>query len=195
MYLYETGIIDPPWPYERASSNEKLTGYVSQDGNEQYPTLSVEDMKTLPIGEVIGGYLFVWTTSPFIPGSLELIKSWGFEYITSMAWYKNTGIGVGYWLRGDHELVLIAKRTGYKSIRSGERSLFQTPRTRHSEKPDHIHKLVERCFPGPYIEIFGRRSRPGWKVLGNQSPEDGKDIRISLAEEILIRSCAEGLLI
>lgn len=179
-YKFETAIIDPPWPYERASKNAKLTGYVSQDGNEQYPTLSIEELGKLPIGDIVGGYIFVWTVSPFLQEGLDLIKNWGFNYVTSMAWFKNTGLGVGYWFRGSHELVLVAKRQGYKSVRTGEQSIFQTPRTRHSAKPDHLHLTVEKHFPGPYLEIFGRRSRDGWSVMGNQAPGDGTDIRDSL---------------
>lgn len=179
-YPFQTAIIDPPWPYERASKNEKLKGYVSQDGNEIYQTLSIEDLKNLPVGSVVGNYLFMWTVSPFLKEGIELLEAWGFNYVTSMAWFKNTGLGVGYWFRGSHELVLVAKRKGAKSIRTGEQSIFQSKRTRHSAKPDHIHELIERNFPGPYLEIFGRKSRPGWTILGNQSPEDGKDIRESL---------------
>ena len=179
-YLFETAIIDPPWPYDRASKNEKLSGYVSQNGNEIYKTLSVEDMKLLPIGDIVGSYIFMWTVSPFLQEGLDLINAWGFKYITSMAWFKNTGLGVGYWFRGSHELILVAKRPGVPSVRTGEQSIFQSPRGRHSAKPDMVHRIVEKHFPGPYLEVFGRRHQPGWTVLGNESPEDGLDIRDSL---------------
>lgn len=188
-YPFETAIIDPPWPYDRASSNTKLTGYVSQDGNEQYPTLSIEEMKKLPVGDVVGGYVFLWTVSPFLQEGLDLLNAWGFTYVTSMAWFKNTGLGVGYWFRGSHELVLVAKRDGYKSVRTGEQSIFQTPRTRHSAKPDNVHRMVGKHFPGPYLEVFGRQGRDGWTVLGNQAPGDGTDIRSSLPTLLLPSPC------
>jgi hypothetical protein len=28
--------------------------------------------------------------------------------------------------------------------------------------------MFERASPGPYLELFGRRSAPGWTVWGNQ---------------------------
>jgi len=185
-YLFQTAIIDPPWPYDRASKNEKLSGYVSQEGNEKYKTLSIEDLKNLPVGEVVGGYIFLWTVSPFLKEGIELIETWGFKYVTSMAWFKNTGLGVGYWFRGSHELVLVAKRPGVKSVRSGEQSIFQSKRTRHSAKPDNVHKIIEKHFPGPYLEIFGRQSRDGWKTLVNEAPGDGTDIRDSIKDLVKV---------
>lgn len=185
MSKFQTAIIDPPWPYGKASKNEKLTGYVSQEGNEQYKTLSIEDLEVLPVGQIVAGYIFLWTVSPFLREGLGLIEKWGFDYITSLAWYKDTGIGVGYWFRGDHELILVAKRKGWPSVRTKERSLFRSKRLRHSEKPPTIHQIVEKHFPGPFVEIFGRKSRDGWTVLGNEAPGDGKDIKESLASLIL----------
>lgn len=28
--------------------------------------------------------------------------------------------------------------------------------------------FIERCSPGPYLELFARRPRLGWHVWGNQ---------------------------
>lgn len=177
---FATAIIDPPWPYEQASGNKRLKGYVSQKDNEQYATLSIEEMASLPIGEIVSSYLLMWTVGPFLREGLSLFDAWGFEYKTQMCWYKNTGLGVGYWFRGDHELVLIGKKPGVPSIRTGTRSLIASPRMRHSEKPDFLHEIVERSFPGSWLEVFGRRAREGWTVLGNEAPGDGADIRESL---------------
>lgn len=176
-YPFQTLIIDPPWPYDRASKNTKLTGYVNQDGNEQYKTLSIEDMKKLPIGDVVESYIFMWIVSPFLKEGIEMLEAWGFKYITTMAWFKNTGLGVGYWFRGSHELILVAKRPTVESVRTGEQSIFQTKRGRHSAKPDNVHRIIEKHFPAPYLEIFGRRLVDGWTVLGNEVAGDGGDIR------------------
>lgn len=182
---FQTAIIDPPWPYERASKSRKMKGYVSQEGNAQYSTLTIEELAALPIGRVVENYVFLWAVSPFLKEGISLLENWGFRYVTSMCWFKNTGLGVGYWFRGSHELVLVAKREGVKSVRTGEQSIFQTPRGRHSAKPPRVHEIVERHFPGPYLEIFGRAVRDGWTVVGNEAPGDGQDIR-----ETLARMCA-----
>lgn len=182
---FQTAIIDPPWPYERASKNAKLKGYVSQEGNKKYDTLRVENLAALPVGQVVEKYIFLWTVSPFLKEGISLLETWGFNYVTSICWHKNTGLGVGYWFRGDHELVLVGKRDGAPSVRTGLRSLVASPRMRHSEKPPFLHEICEKFFPGPYLELFGRRSRQGWMVLGNEAPEDGSDIRESLTALIL----------
>jgi N6-adenosine-specific RNA methylase IME4 len=48
------------------------------------------------------------------------------------------------------------------------RSSFEAPVGRHSEKPDESYELIERLAPGPYVELFARRKRPGWTCLGNE---------------------------
>lgn len=39
----------------------------------------------------------------------------------------------------------------------------------HSAKPEEFYtQIVEKMCRGPYVELFGRRTRPGWDVRGNQ---------------------------
>lgn len=38
----------------------------------------------------------------------------------------------------------------------------------HSAKPDEFYAMLERLYPGPHVELFGRRSRAGWHVIGDQ---------------------------
>ena len=38
----------------------------------------------------------------------------------------------------------------------------------HSEKPDEAYSRMQRLFAGPYLELFGRKLRPGWTVWGNE---------------------------
>ena len=200
-----------PGKKEKDKGTKSLSGFVqTPDGKDQYPVLSIEEMCALPIGDLIDSYLFMWTTMPFFPAALKMYEAWGFEYKTGMCWGKwdvskqtnsprlfelpvdydfnmpgNGGYGgVGFWFLGNHELVLIGKKHGAPSIRTGESSLFLYPKTKHSEKPDRVHRLCEKYFPKEYVEIFGRRARAGWTVLGNEAPGDGKDIRDSLTEQI-----------
>lgn len=197
--LFKTLIIDPPWPYGITSKSAKLSGYA----DKKYSLLSIEDLRLLPINQVMDpdeAYLFMWATGPFLPEALSLFPSWGFKFITSAVWTKSTGLGVGYWLRGDHEHILIGKRKNAASKRIGARSVFRidAPRTRHSVKPDFLHEAIEKGgphikkfagFPGPYLEIFGRRLRAGWTILGNEVEGGGDDIRHSLAA--LVSKCTQ----
>lgn len=175
---FKTLIIDPPWPYDKTSGHDSLRGY----SDSQYRPLSIADLVALPINEIMDpaeAYVLMWTTGPFLPDAISLFPAWGFKYITAAVWVKTTGLGVGYWFRGDHEHVLIGKRHKAPSFRTGQRSVFrfEAPRGRHSRKPSFLHETAERVLPGPYLEIFAREARPGWTVCGNEAPGDGIDIR------------------
>ena len=40
----------------------------------------------------------------------------------------------------------------------------------HSAKPEEVRRRIERLFPGPYLELYGRESVSGWTVWGSQIP-------------------------
>ncbi|EQD57896.1 type II DNA modification methyltransferase [mine drainage metagenome] len=42
----------------------------------------------------------------------------------------------------------------------------------HSAKPKEIRCMLERASPGSYLELFARRTAPGWTVWGNQVETD-----------------------
>src|SRR6266545_430568 len=46
-----------------------------------------------------------------------------------------------------------------------------TRKREHSRKPDEIYELIERCSPGPYLELFARYIRSGWVQWGNEIVE------------------------
>lgn len=62
-----------------------------------------------------------------------------------------------------------------EALRSGEAApkvdtrWFVWPRGPHSKKPEAFLDLVEQTSPGPYLELFARRSRLGWDTWGNQA--------------------------
>ena len=53
--------------------------------------------------------LFLWATSPMLPQALEVMKAWGFAYVSGAVWVKDR-IGTGYWFRNRHELLLVGTR-------------------------------------------------------------------------------------
>ncbi len=193
---FGTTIVDPPWGYERTSTHEKLRGY--SDGH--YEPLSTEALAALPVGEVTANVLLLWTTAPMMPDALRLVDAWGFQYVTQMFWLKASrppleeltlfgdqsdglaftyrpNYGVGYWVRGNVEPIVIAKKPGTPSYRTPYSSLI-TKVGAHSEKPDTLYELAEDYFPSPYLEVFARRHRDGWTQLGDdQGLDDPGDIR------------------
>ena len=37
-------------------------------------------------------------------------------------------------------------------------------------KPEEFFDIVEKVSPGPYLELFARRQRPGWETWGDEAP-------------------------
>jgi site-specific DNA-methyltransferase (adenine-specific) len=89
--------------------------------------------------------------------------------------------GMGNYVRASHETCIIAVKGRPKPLVRNIRStfeavdpnydniLFEAPTGVHSEKPEFFYKeIVEKIAAGPYVELFGRKNREGWTVLGNQ---------------------------
>ena len=38
----------------------------------------------------------------------------------------------------------------------------------HSEKPDEAYARMQKLFGGPYLELFARKERLGWKTWGDE---------------------------
>lgn len=45
---------------------------------------------------------------------------------------------------------------------------LRAPRREHSRKPDEQYDRIETLFEGPYVELFGRTRRPGWRSWGDE---------------------------
>jgi N6-adenosine-specific RNA methylase IME4 len=136
----------------------------------------------LPIHEMASeqAHLYLWTTNPHIfgtglrgrskgPSPIEMVKGWGFTYMTLLTWHKQGAPGMGWYFRGDTEHVLFGVR-GKLGIPAARRvsNHFQAPKRRHSEKPDRFYEIVEGVSPAPRLDMFARRQRSGWDVWGNE---------------------------
>jgi N6-adenosine-specific RNA methylase IME4 len=102
-----------------------------------------------------------------------VIKAWGFTYKTGLVWVKDK-IGMGYWARMRHELLLIAVRgempTPHESARPD--SVIDAPRGEHSAKPPRVYDIIDAMYPElTKIELFSRAPAPRekWSAHGNQS--------------------------
>ena len=51
-----------------------------------------------------------------------------------------------------------------------------TQKQEHSRKPHQVYDLIERCSPGPFVELFARNPRRGWTQWGDEVPTNG-DLR------------------
>lgn len=155
---------DPPWRYDFSNTENR-------EIENQYPTMSIEDICALAIPAADDCVLFLWATSPKLPEALRVINAWGFEYKTNMVWVKDK-IGMGYYARQQHELILIATKGNLPTPLPEDRpsSIINAQRTIHSTKPQELYDLILKMYPqyGKPLEMFAREKREGWFVWGNE---------------------------
>ena len=147
---YATIYADPPWRFQNR------TGKVAPEHKRlnRYETMELEDIMALPVAQVAAekSHLYLWVPNALLPDGLAVMKAWGFEYKGNIIWEKvrkdgePDGRGVGFYFRNVTEIL-----------------------REHSRKPDEFIPLIERCSPGPFLELFARGDREGWAMWGNQA--------------------------
>jgi N6-adenosine-specific RNA methylase IME4 len=166
---YRAILADPPWSVWTPTN--KRGG-----SDRHYHSLSTDKLKALDVSAVADcrAFLFLWCPAVCVPEALDVMASWGFSYVTNMAWCKDGQFGVGYYFRMHHELLLLGRRD-QSPTHLADRSISSVlvaPRTEHSEKPSVVHQIVERATEGPFLELFGRR--PGTVVGDQLLPTDAR---------------------
>lgn len=126
--------------------------------------------------------LFLWATGPRLHFALDVIRAWGLHYRgVAYVWVKTTKAGVPMGAKGPPP-AFVKSVTEYllaaTTIRQGrvfplqdfkQRQVVFHPPSRHSEKPDVFAENLERlCGNVTRLEMFARKSRPGWDVWGNE---------------------------
>jgi N6-adenosine-specific RNA methylase IME4 len=159
---YPTIVIDPPWDYESAGfQNSHLE-------KPPYALMSLEKIAGLPIQDLAAtnAHLYLWTTGLFLPKSFALFEQWGFRYATTLVWVKPNSV-IAKYFHSTVEFVLFGVRGSLPLLRNGVPSHFVGARQKkHSTKPDEFYRLVESVSPGPWIDLFARKPRPGWGNWG-----------------------------
>jgi N6-adenosine-specific RNA methylase IME4 len=166
-------LADPPWAFDDALPGPK------RGAESHYSCLSLEDIERFELPPLAKDcWLFLWRTGAHAREAFRVIDAWGFKYASSeIVWVKTTldnsriRIGMGRAVRNAHEVCMIAKRGKPERLSASVPSVIMAPRLRHSEKPTAFYKAVERFAEGPRVELFARRTRPGWQCFGNEIPE------------------------
>ena len=160
---YQVVYADPPWRYEHSISNSRKI-------ENQYPTMELENIKKLEIPSDENCVLFLWATAPKLTEALEVMQSWGFIYRTCLVWDKEE-IGMGYWFRNQHELLLVGIKGNISPPEPKKRisSIFRKRGTGHSIKPYKIRDLIKEWYLSKEkIELFSRENYEGWDSWGNE---------------------------
>ncbi len=176
---YSTIYADPPWRFQNrrgkvAPEHKRLN---------RYETMSLENIKKIPVSEIAAekSHLYLWVPNALLPDGLAVMKAWGFEYKSNLIWEKvrkdgePDGRGVGFYFRNVTEILLFGVRGNKNRTLDPARSqvnLIRTVKREHSRKPDEMVDLIERCSPGPYLEMFARGDREGWDMWGSQATDE-----------------------
>lgn len=167
---FKTLVADPPWP----SMHQRST-YHRGKPERHYETMDVEEICALQIPDVAkDAHLWIWGINRSLDAAYQVARAWGFEPISLLTWRKTTKDGnpwpgMGYYLRGCTEHVVFASR-GKPMVPENHSipSVFDATRQEHSRKAERFYEIVEEISPGPYLELFARRERPGWERWGNE---------------------------
>src|SRR4029079_6139232 len=131
----------------------------------------------LPVARVAErrAHLYLWVPNALVVDGLAAMRAWGFTYKTNLFWYKTRrdggrdGRGVGFYFRNVTELLLFGVRGTLRTLAPGRRqtNIITSRKREHSRKPDEQYGIIERCSPGPFLEMFARHGRAGWVQWGD----------------------------
>jgi N6-adenosine-specific RNA methylase IME4 len=171
---FRTVYADPPWQFANR------TGKMAPEHRRlhRYRTMTVDEICAIPVGELVRppAHLYLWCPNALLGWGLRVMAAWGFEYKTNLVWYKvrkdggPDGRGVGFYFRNVTELLLFGTRGALRTLAPGRRmvNVVKSRKREHSRKPDQFYEIIEQCSPGPYLELFARHPRPGWRQWGDE---------------------------
>jgi N6-adenosine-specific RNA methylase IME4 len=172
---YGTLYADPPWRFANR------TGKMAPEHRRlaRYATMSFDAIGALPVATIAAekSHLYLWCPNALLPQGLETMSRWGFTYKSVVVWYKirrdggPDGRGVGFYFRNVTEVLLFGVRgKNNRTLRPGrtQPNIICSRKREHSRKPDEAWEIIERCSPGPYLEMFARHYRSGWDQWGDE---------------------------
>jgi N6-adenosine-specific RNA methylase IME4 len=165
--LYKTILADPPW-----GGKESLQGG-GYGAINHYDLMTLDQIKKMPIANLAedNAHCWLWVTAATLEHGYEVLREWGFTPRSIFIWVKPR-LGLGVYLRNCAEFLLLGTR-GKEPIKfKAQMNWLFAPLQDHSHKPEEQYAIIERCSPGPYLELFARRSQPGWDKWGLEVESD-----------------------
>ena len=172
-------VVDPPWDQGKTG---RRAARPNQSVDLDYRTLPPGDIAATPIDRwaAESAFLWLWATNsrsrasgrPILHEALELLDRWKFRYYTTITWIKPTGpcpFGPCQ-ISTEHALFAFRGKCAWPEGSLGKlKTAFDAPVTRHNEKPDRFYAEIAGRFPGPRLDVYGRRRRPGWDAWGDEA--------------------------
>lgn len=185
--FYRAFLIDPPWKYKAYVDPDETTEN-RRDAERYYETMETSEIAALPVRDLAapeGSHLFLCAVGPHLRDAFEVLDGLGYEYSgIAFTWVKlkrgtsplrtvfterDLHFGLGKTTRKNTEIVLLGRRGNARRIGRDVQEVILRPVREHSRKPDELYRRIERYCAGPYVELFSRQNRPGWRTWGKQA--------------------------
>lgn len=161
---YRTIMADPPWDIHQTGG---------RGADQHYPLMTVEQIKAIPVADLAedDAHLWLWVTNATLRIGYDVMEAWGFVPRSPLTWVKPR-LGLGVYLRNTTEHMILGTRGRAPVNFKAQPTWVFAPLQSHSHKPEEQYAIIERVSKGPYLELFARRSQPGWDAWGNEIDSD-----------------------
>ncbi|SMH61494.1 MT-A70 [Azospirillum lipoferum] len=131
---------------------------------DKYQEALMGALLALPVERLLDErcHLYLYTPNSAIPSGLELLKRWGFDYKSNLIIHNGKGAAQSggqksKFFRNVTDMVLFGVRgKGARTLDPGRTQV------NYFEAPCQLHRVIEACSSGPYLELFNDQARPGW---------------------------------
>jgi len=162
---WRTILADPPWDVQQKGGRGAI---------KHYNLMTLDRIKAMPVSELCeeDAHCWLWVTAATLEHGYDVLRKWGFTPRSIFIWLKPR-LGLGVYLRNCAEFVILGTKGKAPIRHKAQPNWLFAPLQGHSHKPEEVHKIIERCSPGSYLELFARRRQPGdWSCWGNEIESD-----------------------
>jgi len=165
--VYDVIVIDPPWPMKKIERDCR-----PNQAEFDYPTMTREELEAMDIPAADDCHVWLWTTHKFLPMALDLLDAWGLRYVCTFVWHKPGGFQPIGLPQFNCEFAIYARKGSPKFVDTKAfPACFESPRRRHSEKPEAFYDMVRRVTAGRRLDMFSRRAIEGFDAWGKEAAD------------------------
>ena len=163
--VYDVIVIDPPWPMQRIELDARPNAVAMP-----YPVMTEAELEVINIPMDDNCHLWLWTTHRFLPMAFRLLKAWKVEYVCCFVWHKNNAYQPLNLPKYNCEFALYARKGSPTFIDTKAFNVcFDARQGGHSQKPAEFYDLIRRVTGGRRLDMFARRSIPGFDSWGKEA--------------------------